>query len=96
MRIEPHNKHRTDRTTKPRVYVWPSETVLEQLLNRRARPVSEYRKNILPEVLKYLNLPADTKVRWSQNAGCQCGCSPGFILNTTSRTDLHVYLGETA
>lgn len=92
MKVEQHNKDRVDRAKYMRVYIWPSETVLEQFFNRRARPVSEYRKNILPEVLKIQGLPADTKYRWSQTAGCQCGCSPAFILNVESRSDIHVHL----
>lgn len=92
MKIEKTEKHRTDRAKYMRVYVWPSETVLEQLFSRRNRPVSEYRKNILPEVLKSQGLPADTKIKWSQTAGCQCGCSPGFVLSVESRNDIHVHL----
>lgn len=92
MQVENRSKHSTDRAKYMRVYVWPSETVLEQLFSRRSRPVSEYRKNILPEVLKLQGLPADTKYRWSQTAGCQCGCSPAFILNVESRNDIHVHL----
>lgn len=92
MRIEQYNKRRTDKTKHARVYIWPSETVLEQFINRRARPVTEYRKNILPEVLNFQGLPADTKAKWSQYAGCSCGCSPGFILNVESRNDIHVHL----
>lgn len=44
-------------------------------------PFRDYRK-LLPEVFEKLGLPKTTKARWSQKAGCSCGCSPGFILDT--------------
>ncbi len=45
-------------------------------------PFKDYRKHVLPAAFKMLGLPADTQARWSQKAGCSCGCSPGFILET--------------
>lgn len=80
------------RPKQPRVYYsHTDETVWDNLANRRCRPVTIYRKH-LPEVLKFLGLPADTKYRWSQYAGCSCGCSPAFILQTGSynRDDIYV------
>ena len=71
-------------------YVWPKgETVMENLQNRRIRPVDAYREAV-NEVLQTLakGMPAwqaklvlDKKPRWSQKAGCSCGCSPGFLLS---------------
>lgn len=73
---------------KPRVYFFHDESILENLENRRSRPYNEYRK-LMPEVLKKANknpdfadIPENTKAAWSQKAGCSCGCSPGFILQT--------------
>lgn len=64
-----------------RVYIFPQgETLLDNLQNRRSRPYNEYRKQVMPAVLKALGLPAGTKVKWSQYAGCSCPCSPGFIV----------------
>jgi len=40
--------------------------------------------------LEAMGLPADTKVRWSQYAGCSCPCSPGFVVDGHSRHDVHV------
>ena len=67
-----------------RVYVWPEgESIMENLENRRQRPYTTYRKEVLPYVLDQLGLPRDTKVRWSQHAGCSmCPCSPGFIIDS--------------
>lgn len=65
---------------KSRIYFFVKETILENLINRRCRPNKEYRK-LVPAVLKKANIPSTTKVKWSQKAGCSCGCSPGFILD---------------
>ena len=74
-----------DYDARPRLYIsHKGENVLENLANRRSRPTTLY-KGILPSILKELGLPVDTKVSWSQKAGCSCGCSPGFILKTAGR-----------
>ena len=44
-------------------------------------PADLYRQVVVPEALKALNLPLSTPIRWSQKAGCSCGCSPGFIVS---------------
>jgi hypothetical protein len=64
-----------------RVYIFPQgESLLDNLQNRKSRPYNEYRKQVMPAVIKALGLPAGTKVKWSQYAGCSCPCSPGFIV----------------
>lgn len=65
------------------VYVdFKSETsVLENLINRFSRPVDLMKREVMPRVLDGLSLPASTPFRWSQKAGCPCGCSPGFVLS---------------
>jgi len=72
---------------KPRVYIFPPEYgVIENLENRRNRPYQEW-KALIPEIIKRANkkgemgIPVNVKARWSQRAGCSCGCSPGFILD---------------
>jgi hypothetical protein len=61
-------------------FVVNEEKLIENLEHRRNRPVQAW-KRLIPEVLTKLgydqNLSA--KFRWSQKAGCSCGCSPGFI-----------------
>lgn len=38
-------------------------------------------KSALPEILERLELDIDPKlIKFSQRAGCSCGCSPGFII----------------
>lgn len=74
-----------------RIYVHPAgETILENLVERRNRPTALYRE-LMPEILRRAGLPADTKVTWSQHAGCSmCPCSPGFIVKDHSRFDVWV------
>lgn len=58
------------------------ETIWQNLNNRRNRPISLYRSMLLeahPEL--------EGRIRWSQNAGCSCGCSPGFIIDHVVRVD---------
>ena len=42
------------------------ESLYENLMNRRQRPYTIYRKEILPEVFKQLGWSPKTKVSWSQ------------------------------
>lgn len=37
-------------------------------------------KMFIPFALAEAGLDPFTKVSWSRNAGCSCGCSPGFIV----------------
>lgn len=72
-----------NRNAKTRVYVWPKgESVFENFGNRIARPHLAWR----PLVAEALNANGfavtERDLRWSQKAGCSCGCSPGFILQT--------------
>lgn len=90
---------------KSRIYVWPKgETILENLENRRSRPVSIMRplvKQLVEEldpVSPNIMSGARYTIRWSQKAGCRCGCSPGFILDgwgpKLSGYDVHVDMVE--
>lgn len=73
-----------------RIYFFvKDETILDNLINRRSRPMTEYRK-LLPSVFAKAGLPTDTKVKWRQTAGCSCGCSPGFIIDNMSKFDVFV------
>ncbi len=69
---------------RARVYVdLDGESVLENLRNRRDRPYSVYKKEVLPTLFRLLGLPVATKMSWSQKAGCRmCPCSPGFVVQS--------------
>ena len=61
-----------------RIHVFPKgETLIEQLHNRRNRPISVFRDIVLKNVPEI----STGDIKWSQTAGCSCGCSPGFIVN---------------
>ncbi len=78
------------RRDKAILFVFPkSETGVEQFIYRATRPVKLFRE-LLPEIFKKLGLPADTKARWSNKAGCSmCPCSPGFVLSHFARHDFY-------
>lgn len=69
----------------PHLYVFPTgESIVENLMNRRERPYTEWKK-LVPEILKKAGF-SDKEIKgikpsWSQKCGCGCGCSPGFRLN---------------
>lgn len=57
-----------------RAGVKPAELTYRQLSNM-------YRKaGLHKDGLRALGLSEDTQVKWRQNAGCPCGCSPGFVV----------------
>lgn len=72
-----------DQSRKPRIYFSPvRETIVDNFQARWSRPYNEYRK-LLPQVLEQagISLQYVKKIRWSQKAGCSCGCSPGFVVD---------------
>lgn len=81
------------RSHKSRIYIFHSkESILENLVNRRSRPIDQYRE-IMPQILKKYQEETGympEKVRWSQKAGCSCGCSPGFIVDAHYNREVFV------
>lgn len=78
--IVPRHFDRPRRYTSSRsiVYVHPvGETLIDNLMNRRNRPIKLWRK-YATEALAERGVQY-SKLSWRQNAGCSCGCSPGFI-----------------
>jgi hypothetical protein len=70
------------------VYIWPEgETLLENLQNRRSRPYSYYKKEILPEINRLIEEfgMRIENFRWRQRLGCSCPCSPGFKTDLSMR-----------
>lgn len=77
---------------KPRVYVWEkNESVMQNLVNRRQRPVELYKQFAL-QALQFITADKHPyKLKWSQYAGCSCPCSPGFIVEDLPASyDVHV------
>lgn len=75
---------------KTRIHVFASKNVLEDAQTRFNKPFKAYKQDILPQVLKVMGLAKDTKAKWSQTAGCACGCSPGFIVAEDLGRDVFV------
>ena len=78
--------------SRPRIYVHiDGETLHQNLQDRRDRPYTIYKKEVLPKLFRLLGINAP-KVSWSQKAGCRmCPCSPGFIVpNYDIPYDIHV------
>ena len=55
-----------------------SETILDDFANRHSRPYQLMRP-LVEQALRDANKQFKS-LRWSQKAGCRCGCSPGFIV----------------
>lgn len=90
--------------SKNKIYLWIlGETLSENLVNRRNRPYTEYKKDVIPKIMKYLekNKPEyfqevkDTKWGWRQHCGCSmCCCSPGFVSDNDGMINIHVDIVE--
>ena len=76
--------------TKSRAFFFlANETVLDDLINRHSRPYNEYRR-LLVDYLTEQEVKLDlVTIKWSQKAGCACGCSPGFIVDGWLGPKLH-------
>jgi hypothetical protein len=68
------------------IYFFPQgENLADNLINRRNRPYEVYKTHldqVLAEAKKNPAFPQNVTAAdfvWRQNAGCECGCSPGFI-----------------
>jgi hypothetical protein len=83
---------RRDLSKRARIYIWPvNETIIDNLINRHCRPIDVYRRDILPTVL---GLIGGTSAHWDQEAGCSCGCSPGFVVDDVYGLEVHVQVSE--
>ncbi len=85
----------------PKLYIWvKNETILENLVNRRNRPFTEYKKHVIPKVMESLmhthphlhDRLKNAKWGWDKHCGCSmCPCSPGFIAkDIIEMVDIHV------
>jgi predicted transcriptional regulator len=80
-----------EKADKGRIYISiEDESVLENLENRRNRPIKLWRA-YATAALAELGY-TDIQLNWSQYAGCTCACSPGFVSSSASlrRKDIYV------
>ena len=78
-----------------RIYIFlEGETVWQNLENRHERPYTIYKKELLPQILEQLKAQGidltGQKISWSQRAGCNCGCSPGFVVSNHRGKEIYV------
>lgn len=98
---EMRDKQPEDKAVKGRVYFFIKDEKLHENLERRhGRPYNEYRK-LLPEVFMKVGFTPivaqalTSSSKWSQKAGCGCGCSPGFITaNLRNGESIFVHVTE--
>lgn len=92
LNVETIEGHREEKMGTMKIYFFIEDSVYPE--DRVAQE-----RRLLPQVIKAANelLPhwnqirADAKISYSRNAGCRCGCSPGFIVRDTC-TRHHVYV----
>ncbi len=92
-----HGYRRLDAGSKTRIFVCPTgESIMENLANRRERPSKLWRPYAI-KAAEALGVAFES-LGWSQKAGCNCGCSPGFIVKGDHRPgfDIHVDIAELA
>lgn len=92
-RIVKSPKRKPGRLT--RIYINPSvETLYENYTSGRfTRPSKEFRESgLLDKVLKEEIGSGYVTARWSQKAGCSCGCSPGFVVQDTGFFDYDIFV----
>lgn len=90
---EPHLK-------RNKIYVWvDGESLGENLVNRRNRPSTFYRNDVLPKLMEKMETEhpemyrklKDEKWLWNQSCGCSmCPCSPGFVGEGLDKITVHV------
>lgn len=71
----------TGRPVKPRLYIGGAIDELSQTDSRR-KQIAWAKDYFGPTLKKILN--RDVELKFSQKAGCSCGCSPGFIIQDGS------------
>jgi hypothetical protein len=64
--------------TEGRMY--HSRLYVNMIGHSECRTTESFKDQLMHKVLQMLGLPNDTPVRYSAYAGCECGCSPGFII----------------
>lgn len=90
---------------KCRMYLFPEnfnvgDNFLSRVSGKKITETTFYKNSVLPKVIEFLkkNDPVlyyeikDSKWGWSKRAGCDCGCSPGFVSqNIKNRNELFVH-----
>lgn len=62
-----------------RLYIHMNEK--QQNLLSKTKFIKKIKNEIIPIFFEENGIPLETKIKWSNKAGCGCGCSPGFIIS---------------
>lgn len=99
-----HSRQGEPHRNKNKIYVWLSkESIGDNLMNRRSRPYTEWKTEVIPMVMEWLkekmpnhyNELKTAKWGWRQNCGCgMCPCSPGFVSDTEGYITIHVNISK--
>ena len=85
-----NNDKKPDRSI---IYIFiNSPTVMKEIQEKKDKYQNVIRKEVLPTVFKKAKMPLNTRVIWSDKAGCSCGCSPGFLITGYNGMDIFVKL----
>lgn len=78
---QPSARDRREYESSPRVYVSvEGETLLQDFVSRMDRPQRAFKAAARVAIEQFGLTRKLAKLRWSQKAGCSCGCSPGFVM----------------
>lgn len=79
-RLDKRDEDDDDWYDSPKLYFWfKDETILDHLHNRYNEPHEAILPQ-LPAIFEQLGITGCAAPYWKQKAGCECGCSPGFVL----------------
>lgn len=94
-----YNRKGEKHKDRNKLYIFPTgENVMENLANRKQRPYTTWKKEIIPLVMEQIkqNHPEEyemikgSKWSWDQFCGCKCPCSPGFYSNVWGNISIYV------
>src|SRR5262249_1996513 len=98
------SKQQVEQSDRMRVYFFhEGENIAHNLAWRYTRPIQWYFE-LLPAVLRDAEIATtETEAQealklatWHQEAGCECGCSPGIVLRRPAPFDLFVKISSRA
>jgi hypothetical protein len=98
------SKQQVQQSDRMRVYfLHEGEDIAHNLAWRYTRPIQWYFE-MLPAILRDAGIAttdaeaqeALSVATWQQEAGCECGCSPGIVLRRSAPFDLFVKIASRA
>ena len=106
-KIEIKRTNRADRKGErnpwsPKLYLFiGNESIIENVINRRTRPYTEYKKQVLPKVMDSIRETdpdlydklKNVQWAWDRYNGCSvCPCSPGFYAKNRKNEFVDIFV----